>query len=254
MFGTPPASLDQVDPSWVAEFLAENSSVRLDDIRLAAAHDGGAPLQMLCFGLQASPSMRLPVECRVKHVLAYVLKERLVAAGSRLNSIQSALNDGKLTWVVGVFKCHVNDDGDVYMIGHCNGDTCLVPAGCGLDWERGIAGNLSDLTASMARRQPALPPVVLADLFKAARSGPWRAPSLWPAGKAFASRVSAAYEHWLDTRSDGHALGSDSADRVGADAMDVGEDNPLAVARRRAAAELLRSKHVRILRVAPSQD
>lgn len=88
---TAPTTLEKVDSAWVIDFVAPQSDLTVEALIKASSFDERAPLQILLFGLKATRTLKLPLGCRVKEVLAKVLKERLGAVGDRIAHMKPML-------------------------------------------------------------------------------------------------------------------------------------------------------------------
>lgn len=181
------------------DFVASQSDLTVDALIKASSFDERAPLQILMFGLKATRTLKLPVECRVKEVLAKVLKERLDSVGDRIAHMKPMLDaNGKLKWETGAYKFKVGDQSRITRIIHCSGDAYDVPAHSHLYADYNLGENWSDMSAYL-QKDP-MSQVVIADFFKSSKSGPWKQPQVWTgAGKACASVVASVYEDWLST-------------------------------------------------------
>lgn len=177
--------------------LASVSDMSVQQFLEIQKQDEDGLAQLLCYGIQLHPSLKLAKECAVKEFWGYMLKQRSKECGSRLQKRREAggVAGSSLDWSKGCYVLECDSAGHLEIIVNpASGERIVIEDSFKVitrAWT--LMSNWSDFDASVQMKP--MPPIKLASFF-AEKSGPHRLKHFGCKTTEFAKYISMHFELW----------------------------------------------------------
>lgn len=98
--------MGKIDEIWLAKWVCSSSKITKAALERAKGNDPQSVVHLVCYALNALPSLALPPECVDKVILSCALAERAKTVGQRLGKLTDTCisASGDIQWLtIGVY-------------------------------------------------------------------------------------------------------------------------------------------------------